>query len=148
MTDVKEQLSRARRTQIRIDQRIAEIKRLEEMRIYLSATDYSSVVVKHSAGRGSVEQLATDGKLDTLRRRLSADVERLAGEKLEAISIIGSLEDKRMQDVLWEYYIHAAVNWDTAARAAGYSRRQALRIHGQALQILREKMALNVTGDT
>jgi hypothetical protein len=117
------------------------------MRQYIGATDYSAVVVKHTAGRGIVEQLATDGKLDGLRRKLADDVRRLADEKLEAINIISSLDDRRMQDVLWEYYIHAAVNWDVAARDAGYSTRQALRIHGQALQILREKMSLNVMMD-
>lgn len=126
---------------------MAEIRRLEEMRIYLSATDYSNVAVKHSAGRGSVEQIATDGKLETLRRRLARDVERLETEKLEAISIISSLEDQRMQAVLWEYYIHAADSWAAAGLATGYSERQAQRIHGQALQILREKMSLNVTRD-
>lgn len=94
-----------------------------------------------------MEQLATDGKLDGLRRKLAEDVRRLADEKLEAINIISSLDDRRMQDVLWEYYIHAAVNWDVAAHDAGYSKRQALRIHGQALQILRRKMSLNVTVD-
>lgn len=117
------------------------------MRICLSATDYSAVVVRHSASRGIVERIATDGKLDTLRRRLEDDIRRLAAEKMEAIALIGSIEDARMQDVLWEYYIRAAKNWDRAAENCGYSKRQAIRLHGQALQILRGKMSSNVTGD-
>ena len=121
---------------------MAEIKRLEEMRTYLGATDYSAVVVKHSTGRGPTERMATNERLDRLRRRLEQDVQRLADEKLEAIALIGTLDDNRMQAVLWEYYIHAARNWEEAGQAAGYSERQARRIHGQALQQIR--LSLNV----
>ena len=131
---------------MRVDQRMKEIKRLEETQTYLGATDYSAVVVKHSQDRGPTERLATDSRLESLRRKLAADIDRLADEKLVAISLIGMLEDARMQDILWEYYIRAvAKNWEEAGARCGYSERQARRIHGQALQLLR--MSLNVRND-
>ena len=70
--DPRETLYIARNIQRSIDRRRAELKRLKEFETYLSATDYSSVVVKHSADRGSVERIATSGKLATLERVIGA----------------------------------------------------------------------------
>lgn len=134
----KEILRKARTAQRNIDRLQDEIRRLEEMRIFLSATDYSAVVVKHSASRGNVERMATDSRMEQLRKRLEREAERMAEYKLDAIALIGVLDDLGMQAVLWEYYIHAATNWDEAACRAGYSTRHAHRLHGQALEILRK----------
>ena len=140
-TDPKDILNGARTAQRRIDRRRAELLRLREMESFLRATDYAAPVVKHSAGRGSVESTAM--KFAALEERIQRDVEDLAERKLEAIALIGLLEDQRMQEVLWEYYIHAARNWDEAAEACGYTVRHCTRLHGRALQELR-KMSLNV----
>jgi hypothetical protein len=144
--DPKETLKQARRLQLRIDSRLRELRRLEDMVVYLSATDYARPVVQHSASRGAVERMATmTGRADRLREYLRGDVAALEQQKLDAIALIGMLEDPRQADVLWEYYVRAAKNWDEAADAVGYSRRQTLRLHGQALQALR--LALNGTAD-
>lgn len=144
--DPKETLSQARRLQLRIDSRIRELRRLEDMTVYLSATDYSRPVVQHAASRGTVERIATmTGRADRLRDYLLQDLQQLEQQKLDAIGLISRVEDPRQADVLWEYYIRAARSWDDAARAVGYSRRQTLRLHGQALQHLR--LALNGTVD-
>jgi len=143
--DPRETLYIARNIQRSIDRRRAELKRLKEFETYLSATDYSSVVVKHSADRGSVERIATSGKLATLERVIAREVEQLAQAKLEAIALISLLEDREQQEVLWEYYIHAPKNWDVAADNLFMSRRKVLRLNGRALQVHREKLALNGT---
>ncbi len=143
--DPKEILRRARSIQNRMDRRQAELDRLREMRSYLSATEYDRPVVAHSAGRGSVEQMATDETLDRLEQVYRADLHALAEAKLEAIGLIGLLEDSRMQEVLWEYYIRCAKSWDAAADALYMGRRTALRLHGRALNLLR--LALNGTAD-
>jgi len=145
MEDPKTTLRRARNIQLRIDRREAELKRLREMEVYLSATDYSAVVVKHSTGRGSVEQLATGSKLAELEERIEQDVKDLAEAKLDAIALISMLDDTRCTEILWEYYIHAAGTWDDVARAVGYDPRHVRRLHGRALQQLR--MSLNVRED-
>lgn len=144
--DPKETLLRARNIQLRIDRRQAELRRLREMETYLSATDYSTVAVRHSAGRGSVEAIATGSRLAELEERITRDVKDLADAKLEAIGLIGLLEDTRYSEILWEYYIHALRTWEDVADAVGYNLRHTLRLHGEALQLLR-KMALNVTPD-
>lgn len=123
---------------------MAEIKCLEDMRTFLGATDYSAVVVMHSADRGPTERMATDERLDKLRQKLEEDVARLAEEKLEAIGLICSLDDSRMQMLLWEYYIRTAKNWEAAADAIGYSRQHATKLHGQALQLLRLNASNNI----
>lgn len=139
----KEILSRARHIQWRMDRRQAELSRIREMRSYIGAVSYDKVVVAHSAGRGPVEQMATDARLDRLEQRIRQDLDELTKAKLEAIGLIGLLEDPRMQEVLWEYYIRGAKNWDEAAEHLYMGRRTALRLHGQALQLLR--LALNGT---
>ena len=143
--DPKVILNRARNIQIRIDRRQAEIRRLHDMETYISATSYDSPVVSHSVGRGSVEQIATSGKLEHLERKIQKEIDAMATAKADAIALISTLEDTRMTELLWEYYIHAARTWEEAAAACNYSERQALRIHGEALQLLR--MSLNVTHD-
>ena len=115
------------------------------MEVYLSATSYDNPVVDHSVSRGSVERLATSGKLEHLERKIQHEIDALTKAKNDAIALISSLDDTRMTELLWEYYIHAAKNWEDAAAACNYSERQALRIHGDALQLLR--MSLNVTLD-
>ncbi len=138
-------MKRARSIQIRIDRRQAELRRLKEMEVYLSATNYESPVVAHAVSRGSVERIATSGKLEYLERKIQQEIDELAKAKLEAISLISILDDSRMTELLWEYYIHGADSWAAAAAACHYSERQAIRIHGKALQELR--MSLNVTLD-
>ena len=138
--DPKEILYRARNIQRSIDRRQAEIRRLREMEVFLRATDYSAVKVRHSADRGSVEKIATSGKLSTLERVTAREVEQLAQAKMDAIALISALPDREMQEVMWEYYIHAPRSWDAAAENLYMSRRKALYINGRALQLLREML--------
>lgn len=142
--DPEETLRRARRLQLRIDSRLKELKRMEDEKVYLSATDYSRPVVRRSASRGAVERMAVMvDQTDRLRELLRQDVAELSQQKLEAIALIGLLDDSRQADVLWEYYIRAAKNWTAAADAVGYSKQHAQRLHGQALRVI--KMRLNET---
>ena len=130
---------------MRVDSRRAELARLEEMEVYLSATDYSKPVVKHSASRGGVESVAMSAspRMDKLRGYLLKDIRALEDLKLEAIAVVGLVDDPIQRDVLWEYYIRAAKSWEAAAEALGYSRQHVTRLHGKALQVAREKMRLN-----
>lgn len=145
MTDPKETLQAARNIQRRIDRRQAELRRLREMETYLRATDYASVVVAHSAGRGPVEQAALGSRLETMERCIRQDIAALTEAKLEAVALIGLLEDPRMTEILWEYYIHGVRTWDDVSEAVGYSRQYVTKLHGGALQLLREKMRLNAS---
>ena len=137
--DPRDTLYRARNIQRSIDRRRAELQRLRAMEEYLKATDYSRPVVRHSADRGSVERIATSGKLATLERVIAREVELLAEAKLEAIALISTLKDREQQEVLWEYYIHAPKNWDAAADNLFMSRSKAIRLNGEALEALRKK---------
>lgn len=147
MTEPKEILGKARRIQQQIDRRQAELIRLREMESYLTATDPSDVVVKHSGGRGPVERQAVSAadKLARVERLIQRDIDQLAQAKLEAIALIGLLGDTRMQEVLWEYYIRCSRNWDEAAEKLYMGRRTAMRLHGHALEKLR--LALNGTAN-
>ncbi len=136
MEEPKAILQRARTAQERIDRRRAELRRLREMETYISATDYSVARVRASSGRGSVERIATSGKLEKVERKIREDISELEEAKLEAIAMISLLEDPRDTEILWEYYIHAAKNWQEAASAVGYSKEYAIRRHGWALQKL------------
>lgn len=143
----KEILKKARESQKILDRRRNALKKLRELEVYLSATDYERPAVRHSADRGSVERIAISSNVERLEKRIRQDVEDMATAKLEAIALISLLEDSRMEELLWEYYINNARNWDKAAEDCGYSKRQAIRLHGQALQILRGKMSSIVTGE-
>ena len=131
--DPKLILYRARNIQQRIDRRMTELNRLRAMETYLSATDYSSPVVKRSAGRGNVERIATSSKLASLEQRIQRDIDELGDAKLEAISLISLVDDTRMTEILWEYYIRAVRSWDDVASAVGYSRQHVTKLHGKAL---------------
>ena len=144
--DPKDILRRARRIQNRIDRRQAELDRLREMRSYLSATEYDRPVVANSTGRGPVERMATDESLDRLDQTIREDIRAMSEAKLEAIGLISLLEDTRMKEILWEYYIRCAKSWDAVADSVGYTRRNCTRLHGRALQELR-RMSLNVPVD-
>ena len=123
-----------------------ELKRVQEMETYLSATDYSRPVIVHSASRGGVENMATrTARMDRLRKYLKRDIKALEELKLEAIAVVGLVDDPVQRDVLWEYYIRAAKNWESVAETLRYSRQHVTKLHGKALQVAREKMRLNAS---
>lgn len=124
---------------------MAELRRLQDMEIYLSATDYSSPAVQHSPGRGPTETLALGSNLEQLEDQIRSELETLIRAKLQAVRLISLLDDKRMTEALWEYYIHSLRTWDDVADAMGYSRQHVTKLHGQALEKLKEKMRLNAS---
>ena len=141
----KDILKRAREAKRILDRRRSALQKLRDLEVYLSATDYSRPTVRHSADRGSVERIAISSNMERLEKRIRQDAEDMATAKLEAIALISALDDNRMAELLWEYYINNAENWYAAAEACGYSYSHAMRLHGAALNILREKMRLNET---
>ena len=134
-----------RRT-LHIDQEIKALQQeqdqLEESLSSLQSFDYGKPSVQSSGGRGRVEALAiqvADGK-DRIARRIG----QLIAAKTEARELIAKLPEGPERNVLVQRYILLR-SWEQTAVELGYSYRHVIRLHGEALRQLREKMSLNVT---
>ena len=70
---------------------------------------------------------------------LSVDrqIEKLEQVRAEILQVIGQVEDNTLATLLTEYYVNDKT-WEEVAAEQHYSWRQVMRLHGHALQIIRE----------
>ena len=64
-------------------------------------------------------------------------IEKLEHTRAEILQVIGQVEDNTLSTLLTEYYVNDKT-WEEIAAEQHYSWRQIMRLHGHALQIIRE----------
>lgn len=64
-------------------------------------------------------------------------IEKLERTRAEILQVIGQVEDNTLSTLLTEYYVNDKM-WEEIAAEQHYSWRQIMRLHGHALQIIRE----------
>lgn len=69
-------------------------------------------------------------------------IDRLIDIKRETLAVIYKVEDSTLRTLLVHRYINFE-HWEQIAVDMHYSWRQIMRMHGQALQIVRDKMGLD-----
>ena len=69
-------------------------------------------------------------------------IDRLISVKCETLAVIDQVEDSTLRTLLVHRYINFE-HWEQIAVDMHYSWRQIMRMHGQALQIVRDKMGLD-----
>ena len=62
--------------------------------------------------------------------------------RAEILQVIGQIEDNTLAALLTEYYVNDRT-WEEVAVQMGYSWRQTMRLHGQALGKVREITGLS-----
>lgn len=97
----------------------------------------TSVVVgggEHVSGGEPADKHAAYAELS-----LSVDrqIEKLERTRAEILQVIGQVEDNTLSTLLTEYYVNDKT-WEEVAAEQHYSWRQVMRLHGHALQIIRE----------
>ncbi len=80
---------------------------------------------------------STVDRIVDLEREIDADIDRLVNLKREVMSVIDKVEDPVLVDILYKRYFHYE-KFEEIAIEMNYSYRQVTRLHGQALQEVRE----------
>lgn len=125
----KEWLSRARK----MSGRLRALQTSKEQ-AFARAT---SVVVgggEHVSGGEPADKNAAYAELSLAVDR---QIEKLERTRAEILQVIGQVEDNTLSTLLTEYYVNDKT-WEEIAAEQHYSWRQVMRLHGHALQIIRE----------
>lgn len=125
----KEWLGRARRLRLRLD-----ALQTSKEQAFARAT---SVVVgggEHVSGGEPADKHAAYAELSLAVDR---QIEELERTRAEILQVIGRVEDNTLSTLLIEYYVNDKM-WEEIAAEQHYSWRQVMRLHGHALQIIRE----------
>lgn len=118
-----------------------EYETLKETAGRLQGFDYAKPIVKATAGRGDVENIAI--KLADEQRAIEERVNELIRLKRQVRALLNKLPAGLERNVMLERYI-LFKSWENVAADLGYSYRHVIRVHGDALEKLRI-MSLNVT---
>lgn len=122
-------------------QALTEIRdSLEKDAVFLRAVDYSKDRVSSAASRGSVEDTAI--RIADAQGRVTGKIDELIEAKQRAMKIIEGLPEGPHKAVMYNRYI-LLKTWESIAVDLNYSYRHVLRLHGDALEILR-----NMQNDT
>lgn len=125
----KEWLGRARKLRLRLSA-------LEDskQRAYARAVSNTAGMGERVSGGEPGDKLAAYAEVS-----LAADrqIEKLEQVRAEILQVIGQVEDNTLATLLTEYYVNDKT-WEEIAAEQHYSWRQVMRLHGHALQIIRE----------
>lgn len=127
--NAKEYLNQARTLNIEINARQAAADNLREMAECLSSPSLSEKV-KSSSHNSSMN---TVDKIVDLEREINESVNKLVDLQKEILRQIENVEKSIERTVLIERYINVR-EWEEVARIVGYTERQTLNIHGNALE--------------
>lgn len=118
-------------------QALTEIRdSLEKDAVFLRAVDYSKDRVSSAASRGSVEDTAI--RIADAQGRVTGKINELIEAKQRAMKIIEGLPEGPHKAVMYNRYI-LLKTWESIAVDLNYSYRHVLRLHGDALNLLRKK---------
>lgn len=117
-------------------QALTEIRdSLEKDAVFLRAIDYSKDMVSSATSRGGVEDTAI--RIVDAQGRVTGKIDELIRAKQRAMQIIEQLPDGPHKPVMYNRYI-LLKTWESIAVDLNYSYRHVLRLHGDALNKLRQ----------
>lgn len=125
----KEWLSRARK----MSGRLRALQTSKEQ-AFARAT---SVVVgggEHVSGGEPADKHAAYAEISLT---IDRQIEMLERTRAEILQVIGQMEDNTLSTILTEYYVNDKT-WAEIAAEQHYSWRQVMRLHGHALQMIRD----------
>lgn len=129
----KEWLGRARKLRLRLSA-------LEDskQRAYARAVSSTAGMGERVSGGEPGDKLAAYAEVS-----LAADrqIEKLEHTRAEILQVIEQVDDNTLSMLLIEYYVNDKT-WAQIAAQQHYSWRQVMRLHGHALQIIRELTGL------
>lgn len=137
----KEYLQRAWQIDRRIQDKINQAARLKEMATNVTAT------LSGMPGSSSRNHHKMDGAIATMMdmaKDIEEETERLLRVKTETMQTIWAVEDVTCRTLLELRYI-SFLTWETIADEMDLSKRWVLELHGKALKIVEEKLALHQT---
>ena len=129
----KEWLNRGRRLNRRL-QALQESKRQAYERAISSTAAAGSDFVGSPSNFSLVDKNASYANLSAA---VDMQIKRLEEARAEILHILNQLEDNTLATLLTEYYVNDKT-WEEVAVSMGYSWRQVLRLHGQAVQEIRK----------
>nr|WP_306470037.1 DUF1492 domain-containing protein [Aerococcus urinae] len=77
-------------------------------------------------------------KIIDMDLEINKKIDKLADHRKKMMAEIDSLEDRRYRNILRDYYI-SGLSWLEVAHTNHWTYRHTTRLHGQALEALREK---------
>ena len=125
----KEWLSRARK----MSGRLRALQTSKEQ-AFARATSNTVGGGEHVSGGEPADKHAAYAELSLAVDR---QIEKLERTRAEILQVIGLVEDNVLSTLLTEYYVNDKM-WEEIAAEQNYSKRHVLRLHGQALQVIRE----------
>jgi hypothetical protein len=129
MDAVKSYLKQVELYNIKIDSKIEELDRLEELLLKITSTLKPDVV----SSSGSQDKMGDAiAKVVDLKEEINQTIDEYVDKKREIESVIDKVEDADQLKVLKKRYI-LFEPWEQIAYEIGCTHRHATRIHGQAL---------------
>lgn len=129
----KEWLSRARR----MSGRLRALQTSKEQ-AFARATSAAVAGGEHVSGGLPADKLVAYAEVS---RVVDRQVAKLEHTRAEILQVIGRIDDNTLSTLLTEYYVNDKT-WAQIAAQQHYSWRQVMRLHGHALQIIRELTGL------
>lgn len=129
----KEWLSRARR----MSGRLRALQTSKEQ-AFARATSAAVAGGEHVSGGLPADKLVAYAEVS---RVVDRQIAKLEHTRAEILQVIEQVDDNTLSMLLTEYYVNDKT-WDEIAVQMHYSRRQVTRLHGHALQIVRELTGL------
>lgn len=137
--DIKQQLRSVRFEQMEIEMLIEHSLRIKSQ---LESVTSQPRDVCVQAGMLSPDAFAERvDALISLNKAIAERVEVLTERREKIFRLVAELENPQHRAVLEKYYLfpeHVGITWEEVAEQMGYTKRQILRIHGNALREIRK----------
>ena len=131
---VKEYLSQAKFLDQRINSKIQQVAALNDL-----ATKATSTLtgMPHNPNHATSTMEETIAKIIDLQAEINRDIDRLVDLKKELFGTIKAVGDTEFQTILEKRYL-CFQSWEQIAVEMGYDLRWLYRLHGKALDVVRE----------
>jgi len=131
---VKEYLSQAKFLDQRINSKIQQVAALNDL-----ATKATSTLtgMPHNPNHATSTMEETITKIIDLQAEINRDIDRLVDLKKELFSTIKAVGDTEFQTILEKRYL-CFHSWEKISVEMGYDLRWLYRLHGKALDVVRE----------
>lgn len=126
----KEYLSQARYLDARINSKISQVDRLNDL-----ATSATSVLtgMPHSPNKATSKMADLVDKIVDLQAEINRDIDKLVDLKKEMRDVIGAIPDVEQQTILEQRYL-CFMKMEQIAVDMGYSIQHLYRLHDEALK--------------
>lgn len=126
----KEYLSQARYLDARINSKISQVDRLNDL-----ATSATSVLtgMPHSPNKATSKMADVVDKIVDLQAEINRDIDKLVDLKKEMRDVIGAIPDVEQQTILEQRYL-CFLKMEQIAVDMGYSIQHLYRLHDEALR--------------